>query len=86
VNDSKNPAPGGIRGREMNSVWCEDLTQRVKVPIGRSTNILKADHSISLKKGLNVAENLEEARSDTARKGEAARVDVIRDDRWKPEW
>jgi hypothetical protein len=86
VNDSDNTTPGRVRGREMNSVGCEDLTQRVKVPIRRSTNILKADHSITLKKGLNVADNLEEARSDTARKGETARVDVVRNDRWKPEW
>jgi hypothetical protein len=77
VNDSKNPAPGGIRGREMNSVWCEDLTQRVKVPIGGSTNILKANNTITFKKGLNVTEDLEEARGDTARQGEAAGIDVV---------
>jgi len=85
VNDSDNTTPGRVRGREMNSVGCEDLTQRVKVPIRRSTNILKADNTITLKKGLNVAENLEEARSDTAREGEAAGVDVVRDNRWESE-
>jgi hypothetical protein len=39
----------------------------VKVPIGGSTNVLKADHTIAFKKGLDVTENLEEARSNTAR-------------------
>jgi hypothetical protein len=84
VNDSDNTTPGGVRGRKVDSVRCEDLTQRVKVPIGGSTNVLKADHTIAFKKGLDVTENLEEARCDTAREREAARVDIVRDDRGKP--
>jgi hypothetical protein len=86
VNDGDNTTPGRVRSREVDSVGCKDLTQCVNVPVRGSTNILKADHSVTLKKGLNVAENLEEARGDTAREGEAARVDVVRNNGWKSEW
>lgn len=56
----------------MDCVRCEDLAQRVKVPIGGGTDILKADNTITFKKGLNMTKDLEKARGNTARKRKAA--------------
>jgi hypothetical protein len=77
MDDSNYTAPRGVGGREMDGVRSENLTQRVEVPIRGSTNILEADDTIAFKKGLDVTEDLEEARGDTTWKGEAAGVDIV---------
>ena len=54
VNQSDDTTSCRIIGREMHSVGCEDLLERGKVIVRRSTYILDADNIVSLKQRLEM--------------------------------
>lgn len=85
VNQCDDTTSCRIGGRKVNRVRCEDLLKCREVIVRRSTNILNADNVIPLKQRLEMRYDFVVASNQTAREGEAARVDVRCDNRGKPE-
>ena len=61
VDDSEHTTSDRISSGEVNCVRSENLLEGVKIVIGWSTNVLKADDAVAGEKRLNVTDDFVEA-------------------------
>ena len=71
VNQGDDSSPRGVGGREVNSVWGEDLLKGSQVIVRGGTDILYTDYIIPFQKRLEVGDDFEVTSDQTTRETEA---------------
>ena len=61
MDNREHTTSGRISSREVGCVRCENLLEGVEIVIGRGTNVLKADDTVTVETRLNVTDDFVEA-------------------------